>query len=171
LGGSCHSPNGYWLRGTEAGPWLGFALGRFVGRRLRPFSRRLRPFTRSIRVGLGRAARRLFPLVSAGTVGVVQVIASLLISVLMLGHKVGTVNGIVNSLNRRKEIEELLEALERSQGESQSQLELPPALVEHARRLTLRDGDDGIEQVVLARAGLVCGQDRLWRAKQDAYAG
>ena len=73
----------------------------------------------------------------------------------MLGHKVGTVNGIVNSLNRRKEIGELLEALERSQSESQSQSELPPALVEQARRLTLRDGDDGIVQVVLARVGLV----------------
>ena len=71
-------------------------------------------------------------------------VASLLISVLMLGHKVGTVNAIVGSVNRRKEIEEVLEQLEGSQSQ------LPPALVKHARRLTLRDGDDDTVQVGLA---------------------
>ena len=70
-------------------------------------------------------------------------LVSLLISVLMLGHKAGTVNGIVNSVNRRKEIEEVLEQLERSK----SQSELSDAVVKHARRLTLRDGDDDIVQV------------------------
>ena len=76
-------------------------------------------------------------------------VASLLISVLMLGHKVGTVNAIVGSVNRRKEIEEVLEQLEGSQSQ------LPPALVKHARRLTLRDGDDDMLQVVLASGALV----------------
>ena len=78
-------------------------------------------------------------------------VASLLISVLMLGHKVGTVNAIVGSVNRRKEIEEVLEQLEGSQSQSQ----LPPALVKHARRLTLLDGDDDTLQVVLASGALV----------------
>ena len=80
------------------------------------------------------------------TKGVEQVVASLLISVLMLGHKAGTVNGIVNSLNRRKEIEEVLEQLERSKSPS----ELSDAVVKHARRLTLRDGDDDNAQVASA---------------------
>ena len=35
-------------------------------------------------------------------------VVSLLFSVLLLGHKVGVVNAIVNSVNRRKEIEEVL---------------------------------------------------------------
>jgi hypothetical protein len=76
--------------------------------------------------------------------GVGQVVVSLLISVLMLGHKAGTVNAIVNSVNRRKEIEEVLEQLEHSKSLS----ELSDAVVKHARRLTLRDGDDDIVQVV-----------------------
>jgi hypothetical protein len=74
------------------------------------------------------------------------VVVSLLISVLMLGNKVGTVNAIVSSVNRRKEIEEVLELLEGTQDQSQ----LLPALVKHARHLTLPDGDDEILQVVLA---------------------
>ncbi len=64
-------------------------------------------------------------------------VVSLLFSVLLLGHKVGVVNAIVNSVNRRKEIEEVLGQLQGSQSQ------LSPALVKHARRLTLRkeDGD------------------------------
>ncbi len=78
------------------------------------------------------------------TEGVGQVVASLLISVLMLGHKAGTVNAIVNSVNRRTELDEVLEQLERSKSPS----DLPDAVVKHARRLTLlRDGDDDIVQV------------------------
>jgi hypothetical protein len=84
--------------------------------------------------------------IGLGTEGVGQVVVSLLISVLMLGHKAGTVNGIINSVNRRKEIEEVLEQLERSK----SQREFPPDLVKHARRLTLLDGDDDIVQVAWA---------------------
>ena len=80
------------------------------------------------------------------TEGVGQVVASLLISVLMLGHKAGTVNGIVNSVNRRTEIDEVLEQLERSKNPS----ELSDAVVKHARRLTLRDGDDDSVQVIWA---------------------
>jgi hypothetical protein len=76
--------------------------------------------------------------------GVGQVVVSLLISVLMLGHKAGTVNSIVNSVNRRKEIDEVLEQLEQSKSLS----EFSDAVVKHARRLTLRDGDDDIVQVV-----------------------
>ena len=86
--------------------------------------------------------------------GLGQVVVSLLISVLMLGHKVGTVNGIVNSVNRRKEIDEVLGQLEGSQSQSQ----LPPGLVKHARRLTLRDGDDDLVQVLMVSVGLVCGR-------------
>ena len=74
--------------------------------------------------------------------GVGQVVVSLLLSVLMLGHKAGTVNAIVNSVNRRKEIEEVLEQLEHSKSPS----DLPDAVVKHAHRLTLLDGD-GILQV------------------------
>ena len=73
-------------------------------------------------------------------------VVSLLISVLMLGHKAGTVNGIVNSLNRRKEIDEVLGQLERSK----SQRELSDAVVKHARRLTrleVQQVDDDITQV------------------------
>ncbi len=65
-------------------------------------------------------------------------VVSLLISVLMLGHKAGTVNGIVNSVNRRKEIDEVLEQLEHSKSPS----DLPAAVVKHAHRLTVPDGDD-----------------------------
>ena len=68
-------------------------------------------------------------------------VASLLISVLMLGHKVGTVNAIVSSVNRRKEIEEVLGQLQGSQSQ------LSPALVKHARRLTLRNDDDDTVRV------------------------
>jgi hypothetical protein len=64
----------------------------------------------------------------------------------MLGHKAGTVNEIVDSINRRKEIEEVLEQLERSK----SPRDLPDAVVKHARRLTLRDGMDDIVQVAWA---------------------
>ena len=91
--------------------------------------------------------------------GLGQVVVSLLFSVLLLGHKVGVVNAIVNSVNRRKEIEEVLEQLEGSQSQSQ----LPPALVKHARRLTLlRDGMDDIVQVAWAcvlgsNAAVGCG--------------
>jgi hypothetical protein len=86
--------------------------------------------------------------------GLGQVVVSLLISVLMLGHKVGTVNGIVNSVNRRKEIDEVLGQLEGSQSQSQ----LPPGLVKQARRLTHRDGDGDIVQVLTVSVGLVCGR-------------
>ena len=78
--------------------------------------------------------------------GVGQVVVSLLLSVLMLGHKAGTVNAIVNSVNRRKEIDEVLEQLEHSKSPS----DLPDAVAKHARRLTLRDGDDDIAQVASA---------------------
>ncbi len=78
--------------------------------------------------------------------GVGQVVVSVLISVLMLGHKAGTVNGIINSVNRRKEIEEVVEQLEHSKSPS----DLPDAVAKHARRLTLRDGDDDIAQVASA---------------------
>jgi hypothetical protein len=91
--------------------------------------------------------------------GVGQVVVSLLISVLMLGHKAGTVNAIVNSVNRRKEIDEVLEQLEHSKSLS----ELSDAVVKHARRLTLRNGDDDIVQVVdqLGRARCIrCGRVR-----------
>ena len=72
------------------------------------------------------------------------VVVSLLLSVLMLGHKVGTVTGIVNSVNRRKEIDEVIEQL----GRSKSLSGLPDAVVKHAHRLTLlRDGDGDIVQV------------------------
>ena len=65
----------------------------------------------------------------------------------MLGHKAGTVNEIVDSINRRTEIEEVLEQLERSK----SPRDLPDAVVKHARRLTLlRDGMDDIVQVAWA---------------------
>ena len=87
-----------------------------------------------------------------------QVVVSLLISVLMLGHKVGTVNGIVNSVNRRKEIDEVLGQLEGSQSQ------LPPGLVKHARRLTLRDGDDDLVQVLMVSVG-ACVWEGCRRAK------
>ncbi len=61
--------------------------------------------------------------------GLGQVVVSLLFSVLLLGHKIGVVNAIVNSVNRRKEIEEVLGQLQGSQSQ------LSPALVKHARRL------------------------------------
>ena len=78
---------------------------------------------------------------SAGMEGLVQVVVSLLFSVLLLGHKVGVVNAIVNSVNRRKEIEEVLGQLQGSQSQ------LSPALVKHARRLTLRNDDDDTVRV------------------------
>jgi hypothetical protein len=73
--------------------------------------------------------------------GLGQVVVSLLFSVLLLGHKVGVVNAIVNSVNRRKEIEEVLGQLQGSQSQ------LSPALVKHARRLTLRNDDDDTVRV------------------------
>ena len=90
--------------------------------------------------------------------GVGQVVVSLLVSVLMLGHKAGTVNGIINSVNRRKDIEEVLEQLERSKSPS----ELSDAVVKHARRRTLRDGGEDIVQVASAcvrgaHAAVGCG--------------
>ena len=54
---------------------------------------------------------------SAGMEGLGQVVVSLLFSVLLLGHKVGVVNAIVNSVNRRKEIEEVLGQLQGSQSQ------------------------------------------------------
>ena len=77
----------------------------------------------------------------AGMEGLGQVVVSLLFSVLLLGHKVGVVNAIVNSVNRRKEIEEVLGQLQGSQSQ------LSPALVKHARRLTLRTDDDDTVRV------------------------
>ena len=73
--------------------------------------------------------------------GLGQVVVSLLFSVLLLGHKVGVVNAIVNSVNRRKEIEDVLGQLQRSQSQ------LSPALVKHARRLTLLNDDDDTVRV------------------------
>ena len=67
-----------------------------------------------------------------------QVVVSLLFSVLLLGHKVGVVKAIVNKVNRRKEIEEVLGQLQGSQSL------LSPALAKHARRLTLNDDDDTV---------------------------
>ena len=56
-------------------------------------------------------------------------------------------NEIVDSINRRKEIDEVLEQL----GRSKSLSDLPDAVVKHARRLTLlRDGDGDIVQVAWA---------------------
>ena len=80
---------------------------------------------------------------SAGMEGLGQVVVSLLFSVLLLGHKVGVVNAIVSSVNRRKEIEEVLGQLQGSQSQ------LSPALVkpEHARRLTLRNDDEDTARV------------------------
>ena len=68
-------------------------------------------------------------------------VVSLLFSVLLLGHKVGVVNAIVTSVNRRKEIEDVLGQLQRSQSQ------LSPALVKHARRLTLLNDDDDTVRV------------------------
>ena len=95
------------------------------------------------------------------TEGVGQVVASLLISVLMLGHKAGTVNGIVISVNRRKEIDEVLEQLERSKSPN----DLPGAVIKRARRLTtLLYRDDDIEQVAtslgLRGRCICCGRVR-----------
>jgi hypothetical protein len=73
--------------------------------------------------------------------GLGQVVVSLLFSVLLLGHKVGVVNAIVNSVNRRKEIEEVLGQLQGSPSQ------LSPALVKHARRLTRRNEDDDTVRV------------------------
>jgi hypothetical protein len=90
-----------------------------------------------------------------------QVIASLLISVLMLGHKIGTVSEIVNAVNRRNEIEEVLNQLEGSQSQSQ----LPLALVKHAHRLTLRDGDDNMVQVPSHGKCWACVREGCGRAE------
>ena len=88
-----------------------------------------------------RRAVKLAWCASAGMEGLGQVVVSLLFSVLLLGHKVGVVNAIVNSVNRRKEIEEVLGQLQGSQSQ------LSPALVKHARRLTLRNDDEDTARV------------------------
>jgi hypothetical protein len=72
-----------------------------------------------------------------------QVIASLLVSAVMLGVKVTSLNGIIRTISRRRELKMLVAelALLRSRGSN-----IPVELMQRARRAT-EDGPDEMKMV------------------------
>ena len=72
-----------------------------------------------------------------------QVIASLLVSAVMLGVKVTSLNGIIRTISRRQELKMLVAelALPRSRGSN-----IPVELMQRARRAT-EDGPDEMKMV------------------------
>ncbi len=60
-----------------------------------------------------------------------QVIASLLVSAVMLGVKVTSLNAIIRSINRKQELKMLVAELTRSQG-----INVPAELMQQVRRAT-----------------------------------
>ena len=80
-----------------------------------------------------------------------QVIASLLVSAVMLGVKVTSLNGIIRTISRRRELKMLVAelALPRSRGSN-----IPVELMQRARRATeLWNGPGDIETVCVLRSG------------------
>ena len=73
-----------------------------------------------------------------------QVIASLLVSAVMLGVKVTSLNGIIRTISRRRELKMLVAelALPRSRGSN-----IPAELMQRARRASYGATEDGPDEM------------------------